>query len=146
RLGAAPAPQRRASVQSGGHEVRCSPPPRGPRTQAASVLQMARSIEDLGYDSVWLFDHLINPVTSTGRYPGTTEGQYQGAADSPFFEPVATLGALAAATERVKLGTRVLVPILRHPVVLAKQLATIDALAGGRLVLGVGTGWMPEEF
>ena len=56
------------------------------------------------------------------------------------------MGVVAGATERIRFGTRVLIPTYRHPVVLAKELATIDAMAGGRMILGVGAGWMAEEF
>lgn len=118
----------------------------GPRTDGATILHMARMVEEFGYDSVWLFDHLINPVATTGHYPGNVEGEYPAEVSFPYYDAVALLGALAVATQRVRLGTRVLVPILRPPVVLAKELTTIDSIAGGRLVLGVGTGWMPEEF
>jgi probable F420-dependent oxidoreductase len=64
----------------------------------------------------------------------------------PFYDPVSCMAALAAATERIKFGTRVLIATYRHPVVLAKELATTDAIAGGRMILGVGAGWMAEEF
>jgi probable F420-dependent oxidoreductase len=64
----------------------------------------------------------------------------------PFFDPVAVMGVVAGATQRIHFGTRVLIPTYRHPVVLAKELATIDAMAGGRMILGVGAGWMAEEF
>src|SRR5436305_12445946 len=63
-----------------------------------------------------------------------------------FYDPVSCMAALAGATERIKFGTRVLIAAYRHPVVLAKELASTDALAGGRMILGVGAGWMAEEF
>ncbi|MBN9109418.1 MAG: TIGR03619 family F420-dependent LLM class oxidoreductase [Pseudonocardia sp.] len=107
---------------------------------------MAVRIEELGYHSAWLFDHLISPVDVSSSCPRASDGDYAMEATSPCLEAVTLLAALAARTERIRLGTRVLVPLLRHPVVLAKELATIDAIAGGRLVLGVGTGWMREEF
>ena len=68
------------------------------------------------------------------------------APELPFFDPVAVMGVVAGATDRIRFGTRVLIPTYRHPVVLAKELATIDAMAGGRMILGVGAGWMAEEF
>lgn len=118
----------------------------GQRATVDGLFDIASAVEDLGYDSLWLFDHLIGPTRLETPYPATSAGTYAFRPEFPYFEAVSVLGALAARTTRIRLGTRVLVPLYRPPVVLAKQLATIDAIAGGRLVLGVGTGWMREEF
>ncbi|MBW8825230.1 MAG: TIGR03619 family F420-dependent LLM class oxidoreductase [Acidobacteria bacterium] len=112
----------------------------------AALLHQASVIEELGYDSVWLFDHLIIPTTLQSLYKGTADGKWEFPPDAPYLEAVSVLAALAATTTRIRLGTRVLVPLYRPPVLLAKQLATIDAFSDGRLVLGFGTGWMQEEF
>jgi probable F420-dependent oxidoreductase len=96
----------------------------------------ARRAEDVGFDSVWLSDHLFY---SFARY---------GASDEPIgaLEPFTGLGALAAVTERVRLGVLVLCATFRHPALVAKAAATIDQLSGGRVELGLGAGWLEQEF
>lgn len=118
----------------------------GPGSSAQGLFDVATGAEELGYHAVWLFDHLIGPTEPTTPYPGAADGVYDFDPEFNYYEAVAVLAALAARTHRVILGTRVLVSILRPPALLAKQLATIDDIAGGRVVLGVGTGWMREEF
>jgi probable F420-dependent oxidoreductase len=93
----------------------------------------ARAAEEAGADDLWVSDHLILPVGST-RPPAS------------FHDPLTVLTWAAAVTERAALGTSVLVAPYRHPVVLAKALASLDALSGGRVVLGVASGWMESEF
>jgi probable F420-dependent oxidoreductase len=97
------------------------------------VVGLARRAEDLGYRGVWLPDHPLPPRGYGGGYGGA-------------LEPVVTLTAVAAATRAVRLGTSVLILPLRDPFLLAKQAATLDRLAPGRLVLGVGAGWEAREF
>jgi probable F420-dependent oxidoreductase len=109
-------------------------------------VRVAQAAEDAGYHSVWLFDHLFTPVQLDSKYPYTADGSYLLTAELPFADPVAVMAAVAGATSTIKFGTRVLIATYRHPVVLAKELATIDAIAGGRMLLGVGAGWMAEEF
>jgi probable F420-dependent oxidoreductase len=117
-----------------------------PGATAGHVIETARAAEDLGFDAVWLFDHLFTPVGIESQYPYSRDGGYPMSADDPFFDPVALFGVLAGATQRVRLGTGVLIPAYRHPIVLGKVLATIENFAPGRLILGVGAGWMREEF
>ncbi|OGO46152.1 MAG: hypothetical protein A2W34_06505 [Chloroflexi bacterium RBG_16_64_32] len=88
-------------------------------------------------------DHIITPRRLDSPYPG---GRYPVQPEWPFLEPVSTLLFAAAVTRRVRLGTSVLVITQRQPVVLAKELATLDVLSGGRLIFGAGAGWMKEEF
>jgi len=107
---------------------------------------VAQAAEDAGYDSVWLFDHLFTPVNLESKYPYSADGSYVMVPQLPFADPVAVMAAVAGATTTIRFGTRVLIPTYRHPVVLAKELATIDSIAGGRMILGVGAGWMAEEF
>lgn len=96
----------------------------------------ARRAEDLGFASVWLADHLFLDVEKYGGPPGRHGG----------FEPTVALAAVARETSRVRLGTLVLCTQLRPPGVLAKALATLDRLSGGRLVVGMGAGWYEPEF
>src|SRR5207248_3795730 len=110
-------------------------PQAGPTTSPTGLLAVASAAEDAGYHSVWLFDHLIVPTAIGSAYPGTADGRWELAPDAPYLEAVSVLAVLAAATDRISLGTRVLIPLYRPPVLLAKQLATIDAFAGGRLVM-----------
>lgn len=122
-------------------------PQAGRGASGRAILEIAKQAEELDFDSVWLYDHLFTPeVHSVAKYPGSADGVYRFPLDAPYLDCVAVLGALAAATERVKFGTRVMVPLLRNPAVLGKQLAGIDEIAGGRMLLGLGVGWMPEEF
>ena len=111
---------------------------------AEAVLRQARHAEACGLDSVWLFDHLLTPVTLTSRYP--YDVTYPLRAEEPILDPLGILGVLAGATARIQLGTEVFVAPYRHPIVLGKALATIERFAPGRLVCGLGSGWMQEEF
>ena len=114
--------------------------------EGAGVVRVAQAAEQAGFDSVWLFDHLFTPVNLASKYPYTADGSYLMTAQLPFADPVAVMAAVAGGTTTIKFGTRVLIAAYRHPVVLAKELATIDYIAGGRMLLGVGAGWMAEEF
>jgi probable F420-dependent oxidoreductase len=96
----------------------------------------ARRAEELGFDSVWLSDHFFYTFARYGGDPTPI----------PAIEPLTALAGLAAITSRVRLGTLVLCAPFRHPALLAKMAATIDRLSGGRLDLGLGTGWFQEEF
>ncbi|MFP6746714.1 MAG: TIGR03619 family F420-dependent LLM class oxidoreductase [Alphaproteobacteria bacterium] len=106
----------------------------GRKAGPEAVRRGARQAEDLGFDSIWVNDHLAIPRDAP--YPPSKS----------FYEPLITLTWAAAATSRVALGTSVLVLPLRIPVHLAKELATLDLLSGGRLILGTGVGWLEAEF
>ncbi len=114
--------------------------------EGAGLVRVAQAAEAAGFDSVWLFDHLFTPTNLESKYPYTADGSYLMTAQLPFADPVAVMGAVAGGTSTIRFGTRVLIATYRHPVVLAKELATIDYIAGGRMLLGVGAGWMAEEF
>lgn len=121
-------------------------PNAGPLADGALIRDAAQLAEEVGLDSAWLFDHLLTPVDLDSAYPYTPDGSYLFAPDQPFYDALSTIGYLAGATSRIKLGTAVTVPALRHALPLSRQLATLDDLCGGRLVLGAGVGWMREEF
>jgi probable F420-dependent oxidoreductase len=118
----------------------------GPLPTELGVPAMARRLEAAGFDSLWISDHVVMPTTVASRYPFSADGRATWATDAPWYDAVVLLGMLAAVTERVELGVAVLLLPLRHPIVFAKQAASLDALTGGRLTLGVGAGWMAEEF
>jgi probable F420-dependent oxidoreductase len=108
----------------------------------AAVVDAARAADEAGVHQLVLPDHLaIGPRTD--RYPF---GTFPYPPDEPWLEPLTTLAAMAGATTRVRLATGILIAPLRPALVLAKTAATLDVLSGGRLDLGVGTGWQPEEF
>jgi probable F420-dependent oxidoreductase len=106
----------------------------GKTVDVQGIIANVRHAEALGFDSVWVTDHIIVPRTMDLIYRDN------------MLEPVALLSHVAALVPRVKLGTSVLILPYRNPVVLAKMLATIDQLSSGRLIVGVGGGWMTEEF
>jgi probable F420-dependent oxidoreductase len=121
-------------------------PNSGPLPTEVGIPAMARELEDTGFDSLWVSDHVVLPRTIESHYPFAADGKATWATDTPYFEALIALAMMAAATQRVTIGTAVLVLPLRNPVMLAKQAATIDALSGGRLAMGVGAGWLKEEF
>lgn len=108
-----------------------------------AVLDVARAADDAGIDQLVLPDH-VAIGTRLDRYPFADRFPYP--PEEPWLEPLTTLAAIAGATRRVRLGTGVLIAPLRPAVLLAKTAATLDVLSGGRLDLGLGTGWQPEEF
>jgi probable F420-dependent oxidoreductase len=119
-------------------------PEKGRSTNAS--VDVAVHAEQVGFDSVWVTDHNVLPESRVARYPHNDSGVFPYRWEQDIHEPVALLAALAQATTRVDLGTAVLVIPYRHPLLLAKMLATIDQLAGGRVILGAGVGWLRDEF
>lgn len=114
----------------------------GPET----LMEAARQAEALGYSSVWAADRILIPWKINTLYPYSADQRFIVPPDRPFLEPLTCLAFLAACTERIRLGMSVLVLPYRHPVYSAKVATTIDQLSKGRLILGVGVGWMVEEF
>lgn len=98
------------------------------------ILDIARRAEEMGFDSVWVTDHLLVPRTLDIIYREN------------MLEPLAMLSHLAAIVQRAKLGTSVIILPYRHPAIVAKMLATVDQLSNGRVIFGVGAGWMEPEF
>jgi probable F420-dependent oxidoreductase len=107
---------------------------------------MAAEVERLGFDGVWLLDHVVLLDTIITPYPFSADGTFFVPSDTPWLEAVASLAYLAGVTQRVTLGIMALVAPLRDPRVLSQQLAAIDQLSGGRVCLGLGAGWLREEF
>src|SRR2546426_5464958 len=124
----------------------CHLPVYGPAATRATILGFARRMESLGFDSLWASDHVVIPWKIRSRYPYNPTGDFPLSPETPFLEPLTTLAVVAGATEHIALGTTVLVLAHRHPVLLAKMLATLDQLSGGRVIVGAGVGWMKEEI
>lgn len=108
--------------------------------------ELTRAAEDCGFGAVLLSDHLVYPAELRTPYPYTEDGRPRWAPETPWPDPFVMVGALAAVTSRIEFITSVFVLPLRHPVLAAKSIATAAVLAEGRLVLGIGAGWMREEF
>ena len=118
--------------------------PLEPTAHAALVYRMADEAERLGFHSVWVGDHLALPRHPSTPYPYGASVTLD--PETSLLDPFAVLAALAGRTERIGLGFGVLVAPYRPPLVTAKLVATIDALSAGRVIIGVGSGWLPEEF
>jgi probable F420-dependent oxidoreductase len=106
----------------------------GPGTDPGVLRDWARTVEGLGFDLLMVSDHVVITPDVAEQYP------------APFYEPFTTLSWLAGVTERVRLGTTVLIVPYRHPLLVARMAANLQRLSGGRLVLGVGVGWARQEF
>src|SRR2546426_1248819 len=104
------------------------------------VSRLAQAIEQIGYDHIDMFDHVVMGYPIAGRPPGPYPPQM------PILEALVALSYMAAVTSRVTLGTEVLVLPQRHPTLVAKQVSTLDTLSGGRVRLGVGVGWQESEY
>ena len=119
-------------------------------SQRAALKKVAAAAEALGFDSVLIGDHIVIPkkITSPWPYDEYVGGKtpYAVYTDMVWFDPFDTMAFLAAVTERVRLGISVVIVPYRHPFDVARRVATIDVLSGGRFVLGVGVGWLEDEF
>jgi probable F420-dependent oxidoreductase len=117
-----------------------------PWATAESIVSLGTRAEALGFDSLWVSDQIVIPSEVSSSFTYGTTGTYDIESNQNFFEALSVLSYLAGRTTRVKLGTSVLVLPYRQPLVVAKQWATLDALSGGRTILGVGAGFMREQF
>ena len=119
-------------------------------SQRAALKKVAAAAEAMGFDSVLIGDHIVIPkkITSPWPYDEYVGGKtpYAVYTDMVWFDPFDTMAFLAAVTERVRLGISVVIVPYRHPFDVARRVATIDVLSGGRFVLGVGVGWLEDEF
>jgi probable F420-dependent oxidoreductase len=119
---------------------------RGPTATRAGFLAMAQAADRLGYGFVSVNDHVVVPGDVASKYPYSEDGTWAAADEGFCFEQLSLLSFLAACTTRVRLLTSVMVVPHRHPILAAKMLATADVLSEGRVTVGVGAGWMREEF
>jgi probable F420-dependent oxidoreductase len=105
---------------------------------------MARTAEALGFESFWCAEHPFIPVHTTSRFPGTTDGVIP-EAYSHFIDPFVALARASGTTSRIKLATGIVLVPERHPLLLAKEVSTLDLFSGGRFLFGIGAGWLREE-
>jgi len=119
-------------------------PTRGPIATREGVLTLAREGERLGLHSAMVADHIVFPTDSESAYPYTLDGKHPSGGDA--LETFSILGVVAGATEKLRLVSSVLVLPYRNPVLTAKMVASLDVLSNGRVTLGVGVGWLKEEF
>jgi len=119
-------------------------PTSGRLASPGNIVRVAQEAERLGYAAVWTYERLLRPMAELPAPDGSMRripAHYR-----LTYEPLETLSYVAGKTERVKLGTSVIDALLHPPVVLARRFATLDQLSGGRVVAGLGQGWMPQEF
>ena len=114
--------------------------------QEIGLTKMGRLAEDAGADSLWINDHLLMVKGGRSPYPFTPDGAIPWSMDMPWYECLTAATFLAATTSRCRIGTSVLILPQRNVLELAKTTATLDALSGGRFVLGIGAGWFAEEI
>jgi probable F420-dependent oxidoreductase len=125
--------------------VGISLPQLGPQASPEGLIKVARRAEELGYDSVWVLERLLWPLAPKEPYPAAPDGRLPETYQS-VLDPIETLTFVAAHTTKVQLGTSVLVLPYHSPIQLARRLATLDVLSGGRALVGVGAGWSRDEF
>lgn len=119
-------------------------PTSGALASPANIARIAQEAERLGYAALWTYERLLRPVgdvAQPGGPPRPLPKHYQ-----VVYEPLETLSHVAALTDRIKLGTSVIDALLHPPVVLARRFATLDRFSHGRVIAGLGQGWMPQEF
>ena len=115
-------------------------------TDATLLVGMAQKAEALGYESLWTFEHVVVPVEYQSKYPYNKTGNMGAPPETPFVDPLIALTAIAVHTQKIRLGTGVNILSQTNPLLFAKQAASLDRLSDGRLMLGLGIGWLQEEF
>jgi probable F420-dependent oxidoreductase len=113
----------------------------GHMAEPEKLVRAARKADTLGFHSLWLYEHIAFPARPSEAY-----GKLPFTPDMKFMAPMVTLSYIAAETRQIHLGTGILLLALRHPLHVAKEIATLDVLSNGRAILGVGLGWLSEEF
>ncbi|MCP5034455.1 MAG: LLM class F420-dependent oxidoreductase [Actinomycetia bacterium] len=121
-------------------------PQLGRSADRQNLITWAEEADRLGLHSGWVSDHVAWPRDIESKYPYTADGSFPGGFDMPWLDPLGTLMFVAARTESIRLGITVLILGYRPPVLTAKWMSTLDVLSQGRAILGVGVGWMREEF
>ena len=118
----------------------------GPFVRGAGAALLGRAAEAAGFESVWTVEHVVYPEGYESVYPYAPDGKMPGSGRNPIPDPLVWLGYVAAVTSTLRLATGISLLPERHPLTFAKEVATVDVLSGGRVELGVGIGWLREEF
>lgn len=118
----------------------------GPFGRPEGLTHLAQTAESVGFESLWTVEHVVVPKGYASKYPYSRDGRMPGADSAPIPDPFVWLGYAAAVTKRIKLATGIVILPQRHPFYVAKEVATLDVLSNGRMILGVGIGWLAEEF
>ncbi len=113
---------------------------------AEQMVGMSQVAESVGVESVWTFEHVIVPVDYKSKYPYSPNGKMGAAPETNFIDPLIALAVVAAQTKTIRLGTGVNILSQTNPLLMAKQVASLDLVSNGRFMLGVGIGWLQEEF
>lgn len=111
-----------------------------------SFPEVASTLEANGFESIWMPEHLVFPAEMPPTYPYSDSGFPPVTSDTPSYDPWVILSYLAAATERIRLATNIYILPLRHPLQTARSVVTVDRVSGGRVTLGIGVGWLADEF
>lgn len=118
----------------------------GPLGEPEVATGIARLAEDNGFESLWTVEHTVVPSGYESEYPYDASGKMPGGDEVSITDPLIWMTWAAAVTTRIRVATGILILPQRNPLTLAKELATLDVLSGGRVELGVGVGWLREEF
>jgi len=119
----------------------------GAAVRGGGAAELGRAAEAAGFDSLWTVEHVVVPAGYESPYPYSRSGRMAGGVeDLDIPDPLVWLSYVAAVTETLLLGTGIVILPLRNPVILAKEAASLDVLSGGRMMLGIGAGWLAEEF
>ena len=119
----------------------------GPFVEPDAAVELAQAAEAAGCESIWTVEHVVVPAGYASQYPYAKDGRMPGGReDFDIPDPLIWLSYVAAATDKIRLGTGVMIMPQRNPLVTAKAVATLDRLSKGRMILGIGSGWLEEEF
>jgi probable F420-dependent oxidoreductase len=118
----------------------------GPFANPEMLAHLATTAERCGFESIWTVEHVVIPQDYKSPYPYSSTGKIPGGEDVDIPDPLLPLAYAAAVTKNLKLGTGILILPQRHPLYVAKEVATLDKLSNGRVIFGIGSGWLKEEF
>ncbi len=118
----------------------------GPFTDPDNLAHLGVTAESVGIESLWSVEHVVVPIGYQSEYPYDRSGKIPGGEDAAIPDPLLPLAYVAAVTKTIRLATGILILPQRHPTYVAKEAATLDVLSKGRAILGIGVGWLREEF